>query len=113
MSAPANLLQTMPRRPIKLAWHFPPTVRELEALYELSKLPARVIVYAGSEPQALGPAKALGPAINSTIVGSQIVVTAEWRGCEEPPADWMAIVGYHEEPPKRRAANYPGMGSKA
>lgn len=103
---------TIPRRPIKLAFGFPPSAREHEAIFELGRVQARAQLYEGGEPQALA-CKALGPATDAQKVGDRIVVVCEWRGVDEPPAEWMAIVGYEQQPLKRRALQYDGMGRRS
>lgn len=112
MNGKANPVSATPRRVITLAYHWPPTVKELEAIYYLSQMLVRVVPYAGGEPQALGHAKALGDATDARKVGDRIVVTCEWRGMDPVPDSIGDVIGFREEQRKTPVTRYPGIGGR-
>lgn len=107
----AKKVTAIPRRPIKIAFHVPLTVLEHEALFALGRVPVRVQFYEGGPVQETA-AKAQGRMTDAQLTGDRIVVTVEWIGADPPPDDAMRIIGFHEEPMKRPAAQYRGMGTK-
>lgn len=113
MNAKANTVSAMPRRLIKLAWHWPPTVEEMRAIYDLEQMPARMAPYAGAAPQAVGQARALGDATDARKVGDRIVVSCEWRGVDPVPEDIGALIGFREEQRKAPVTRYPGIGARS
>lgn len=102
---------SIPRRPIRIAFHVPVTKIEHEALWELGRIPVSARLYAGAEPKELS-ARALGRITDAQLAGDRVVITSEWVGEAAPPDRVMDVIGYVEQPLRRPASAYPGIGSK-
>lgn len=112
MTTPASIrVREIPRRVIRLAHHWPPTVQELEALWELGRLKVLARLYDGIDPQEM-PGCALGGLIDSQVVGDRVVVTTEWIGDGVLPEEIWKLIGFRGAPGSRSAAAYAGAGRR-